>query len=223
MNSFIQLVLIKEMNLMFLRVKVGFTLSELLVALAVLGLIAAFAVPKVLTASGNATANAKVHKAAQAVVNGFEKWTQENGKNGTITLNEIMTVVNHSGILTTGIMDDHPNSTDVFDCATNTTCYKMLDGTVIFFYTADGSFVDTTNNDAIHFLVDPDGLSNGTAPLAVSDPSASVGFALYYNGRIRSRDNYKANTQLRFNGAISTGLGPTPNTDPPLDPTYYRQ
>ena len=110
---------------MRLSFNTGFTLTELLVGLGILGLIAAFAVPKVLTASGAALANAKVHKAAQAVVNGYEKWTQENGKNDTITLDQIMTMVQHNGRLTTGIMDDHPNSTDVFNCATNTTCYKI--------------------------------------------------------------------------------------------------
>ncbi|MCX5921513.1 MAG: prepilin-type N-terminal cleavage/methylation domain-containing protein [Candidatus Melainabacteria bacterium] len=204
---------------MRLSFNTGFTLTELLVGLGILGLIAAFAVPKVLTASGAALANAKVHKAAQAVVNGYEKWTQENGKNDTITLDQIMTMVQHNGRLTTGIMDDHPNSTDVFNCATNTTCYKMPDGAIIFFYTADGTFVGTSNNDAIHFLVDPDGRNTGVSSLSTSETGASVGFALYYNGRIRSRNNYRTNTQLQFDGAILTNLG----AESDQDPTYYSQ
>jgi prepilin-type N-terminal cleavage/methylation domain-containing protein len=40
----------------------GFTLSELLVSLAVLGLIAAFAIPKVLTAVGESSSRAMVVK-----------------------------------------------------------------------------------------------------------------------------------------------------------------
>lgn len=55
-----------------LNAKKGFTLSELLVSLAVLGLIAAFAVPKVLTSVGNSTLLANAKEALSTISGAYE-------------------------------------------------------------------------------------------------------------------------------------------------------
>lgn len=55
-----------------LNAKKGFTLSELLVSLAVLGLIAAFAVPKVLTSVGNSTLLANAKEALSTISGSYE-------------------------------------------------------------------------------------------------------------------------------------------------------
>jgi prepilin-type N-terminal cleavage/methylation domain-containing protein len=212
MNSFIQLVLIKEINLMFLRVKVGFTLSELLVALAVLGLIAAFAVPKVLTASWNATANAKVHKAAQAVVNGYEKWKQANGDALGMTGADLMTFVNFSSVITDGrVVDIHPGSGNFTCRATLTTsgnlegpCYRMPDGSMVYFIGHTGVAFTTNATSVLYFTVDPDAIESG----ANTQTNSGIGtsFFLYKNGRIRERGHLK--------GAADT---------PQFTPDYYRE
>ncbi|MCS6266153.1 MAG: prepilin-type N-terminal cleavage/methylation domain-containing protein [Vampirovibrio sp.] len=55
-----------------LNAKKGFTLSELLVSLAVLGLIAAFAVPKVLSSVGNSAFLANAKEAISTISNAFD-------------------------------------------------------------------------------------------------------------------------------------------------------
>ena len=55
-----------------LNAKKGFTLSELLVSLAVLGLIAAFAIPKVLSSVGNASFVANAKEAISTISSAFD-------------------------------------------------------------------------------------------------------------------------------------------------------
>jgi prepilin-type N-terminal cleavage/methylation domain-containing protein len=64
----------------------GFTLSELLVSLAVLGLIAAFAVPKVLTSVGNSTLLANAKEAISIITGALDSFKADNnGMLPTIT------------------------------------------------------------------------------------------------------------------------------------------
>jgi prepilin-type N-terminal cleavage/methylation domain-containing protein len=198
----------------------GFTLTELLVGLGILGLIAAFAVPKVLNASGAALANAKVHKGAQAVVQGFEKWTQENGKNPTTSVQNIMSMVQHNGQITDGrFVDWAPTGYDQLQCVasigsdTDALCYQMPDASVVMFVKhhsagtgTDLSFSQTGLN-MLYFGVDPDGIDGPTEKSALG---ITTGFFLYYNGRLRERGHVKGNM-----------AGPDRNSD--ITPDYYQQ
>ena len=188
---------------MRLSFNTGFTLTELLVGLGILGLIAAFAVPKVLTASGAALANAKVHKAAQAVVNGYEKWTQENGRNPTTTPVDVMTFVQHNGRITDGSkVDGVPSWLSsglpcVADPVTgiNGQCYRMPDGSILWFLgnqTASANYSSFGSGNAynsLHFGVDPDGIY--TAGTSKDSNSMSTAFFLSLNGRLRERGRAK--------------------------------
>ena len=197
---------------MRLSFNTGFTLTELLVGLGILGLIAAFAVPKVLTASGAALANAKVHKAAQAVVNGYEKWKQNNGDSLGMTGADIMTFVNYTSVITDGrVVDIHPLTGD-FTCSVTLTttwplggpCYQMPDGSMVFFMGHTG--VAFTANDAspLYFGVDPDAIESGANTQA--NNGIGTAFFLYKNGRLRERGHLK-------------GAGDKPQ----FTPNYYRE
>ena len=198
---------------MRLTVKTGFTLSELLVGLGIIGLIAAFAVPKVLNASGAAVANAKVHKAAQAVVNGYEKWVQENGNSENTTPANIMSIVQHNGLITDGRkMDFAPSYTEDFTCTdipSHTTftgiCYKMPDGAVLFFRSGIYDTFGQNPDKALFFAVDPDGFNINDNSQA--NNSNATAFWLYSNGRLRERGRLKI----------------LHASQPQYTPNYYRQ
>ena len=204
--------------MMRLNFNTGFTLTELLVGLGILGLIAAFAVPKVLTASGAALANAKVHKATQAVAQGFEKWAQENGKNPTTSVQNIMSMVQHNGQITDGrIVDWAPNSHDQIKCVasvgsyTDALCYQMPDASIVLFVNhfggggTDLTFANAGTTNGLYFGVDPDGIDG---PQDKSATGVSTAFVLSFNGRLRERGHLKNNT-LSF--------------QPQCTPDYYQQ
>jgi prepilin-type N-terminal cleavage/methylation domain-containing protein len=196
----------------------GFNLTELLIGLGVLGVIAAVAVPKVLNASTAAVANAKVHKAAQAVANGVQKWTEQNGQSGFTTPADIMTFVQHNGRITNNSrMDWVPNTGQDYTCRASTTptgtqanCYRMPDGAVIYFLGnlgAGNNFNTFGGNgfNGLYFGVDPDGIT--TADNSNDNTSAATAFIVYGNGRLRDRGRLK-------------GAG---GLQPQWTPTYYRQ
>lgn len=191
---------------MRLSFNTGFTLTELLVGLGILGLIAAFAVPKILTASAATTANAKVHKAAQAVVNGYEKWTQENGKTPNTSVQNVMSMVQHNGQITDGrVVDWAPNSSlDQISCVAyvgnvaQALCYLMPDSSIILFVNhfggssgTDLNFSNSGTTNALYFAVDPDGKDG---PQDKSATTVSTLFLLSYNGRLRERGRLKNST-----------------------------
>jgi prepilin-type N-terminal cleavage/methylation domain-containing protein len=207
----------KEMKWMFLKFKQGFTMSELLIGLGILGLIAAFSVPKLLNVSNAALANAKVHKAAQAVVNGLEKWTQENGRSASTTPANIMNVVQHNGLITDGrSVDWTPGTSDDFTCVTNpaadheSSCYQMPDGSVLFFIlhwsSADFTSFGTSPENSLYFGVDPDGIV--TEDTSRSSTSNTTAFYLSFNGRLRERGRLKDGSNT---------------LQPQWTPTYYQQ
>ncbi|MCS6267918.1 MAG: type II secretion system protein [Vampirovibrio sp.] len=201
---------------MRLTVKTGFTLSELLVGLGIIGLIAAFAVPKVLHASGAALANAKVHKAAQAVVNGYEKWQQNNSDSLGMTGADLMTFVNYSSLITDGRkIDIRPNDGRDFTCTTTLTttsanlagpCYQMPDGSMVYFMGHTGVAFTASNTSELYFGVDPDAVA--TSDFSQANDGVATNFMLYKNGRLRERGHLKGGS---FAG------------QPQSTPNYYRQ
>ncbi len=199
---------------MHLNIKAGFTLSELLVGLGIIGLIAAFAIPKVLNASSAALANAKVHKAAQAVANGLEKWTEQNGRSGETTPANIMNMVQHNGLITDGrLVDWVPNGDMDFTCSPSSvseyvgTCYQMPDGAVLYFIgSATWDTFGGNADNTLYFGVDPDGIT--TDDDTQSNTSAATAFFISSNGRLRERGRLKNSNH---------------SLQPQFTPEYYQQ
>jgi prepilin-type N-terminal cleavage/methylation domain-containing protein len=198
---------------MFLRIKKGFTLTELLVGLSILSLLGAVALPKILNASAGTTANAKVHNAAQAVTNGLERWTRENGRSNLTTPENIMSVVQHSGLAADGrVLDFTPSLNEDFTCRPTSTalyegtCYQMSDGAILYFIGSPtwDTFGGNANN-ALYFAIDPDGIASES--ISQDNNSVATAFLLYANGRLRERGRLRGNN----------------SGEPQWTPNYYRQ
>jgi prepilin-type N-terminal cleavage/methylation domain-containing protein len=161
----------------------GFTLAELLVALAILGVIATFAIPKVLQAQQDQRYNATAKEFMAAVENAYQQH-QLNGLVTTATTpHDLAIYFNYISRTTSGSIDYLPGGT-TYDCTVSVPCYKLANGS-IFTAPSTLSFSGNSSTHAIVMLFDPDGkVTDGGA---TNGPAKSVAAILYYNGRITSR------------------------------------
>lgn len=168
----------------------GFTLAELLIALAILGVIATFTIPKVLNTAGSSQNTAIAKEVAGMVSGAQQAYVQSNSivlgtTPGAFT--SFMNYVNFDTTNTTGA--------GIANCVTATPCLRLHNGGVLQ-YTAANSFGSTHNTAAVYFNLDPDGAGAATA----------VSFAAYLNGRLT--------TGTHATDADSTGEGGVVTVDP---------
>lgn len=144
----------------------GFTLAELLIALAILGVIATFTIPKILGSSQNGQ-NTAIFKEAMSMVSGaMQTELLSNGVAITDT--------------TAADLAQHMNYVSMASAAGVITLNLHNGGQLA--YTAAEDWDATT--DYMAFTIDPDG--SGTQP--------ATGIALYFNGRVTTGDNITTGT-----------------------------
>ena len=161
----------------------GFTLAELLIALALIGVIAVFTVPKVLNAQGNKEYIAKAKSAAASLAAAYSNYRLDYGTNNNITGTHIGAYLNYVKIQTSNEeIDDHFSASNTKDCDSNDYCYVLPSGGVIRTATTE-SFGDVNSTtSAIRFYFDPDG--KVTTDGSAGSPGKSVRFHLYVNGNV---------------------------------------
>lgn len=189
---------------------VGFTLAELLISLAILGVIATFTIPKVLQAQQGNQSNALAHEAAATISAAFQLYKQNYTLSGSTTAQALTQYMNYTKVVTSGQLDDIPGRDILYDCG-SLTCLKLHNGGILF-TDLGTTFNGTASTNAIYFFFDPDGV-RGTSGTA-DDPGKSVAFWLYYNGRITSAAHLVANTSYANNGGANT-------TGPDSDPSWF--
>lgn len=191
---------------------VGFTLAELLIALAILGMIATFTIPKILGAQQQSQSNTAAKEAASMIAGAYDNYKKDLGTAvpASTTLDALLPYLNYVSRLTTGTMDDHRPNNFSYDCSSaSITCLKLHSGGVLFWDNTVNFAGTNTTNANNYIFYDPDGIesSNGIA----DSPGKSVCFVLYYNGRLTSR----ANT---LTGTVSSAGTYNPGTH---DPSWF--
>lgn len=184
---------------------IGFTLAELLICLAILGLIAVFAIPKLLQAEQNNQHKAMA-KEAFASVSGTWITMKMDGRGTTNTYaSDILRALNYSQLDTTTTLDNFYGNTTT-TCSATSICVKLHNGGLLKSEAA-GAFGGSATTNAVFFLFDPDGaVTDGTT----NGPGKSLKFALYYDGFATDRDNVRVGTSN--NGST---YSPTTGTTPP--------
>ncbi|HEY9685852.1 MAG TPA: type II secretion system protein [Coleofasciculaceae cyanobacterium] len=192
----------------------GFTLAELLIALAILGVIATFTIPKVLQAQQD-NRNKAIAKEAVATISGaYQAYQLKNQPSASTKLLDLTPYMNYTKIDSSSgyLFDDTPGGTSAacgaggFSDGTMT-CLFLHNGAMI--ESPDGiNFGGTGTTNAVYFYIDPDGKYGGST----SGPSKSIVMFLYFNGKIANWGNASSNTVV--GNAGNSPYGPTPANDP---------
>ena len=167
----------------------GFTLSELLVSLAVLGLIAAFAIPKVLTAVGESSARAIGRETFGMISEAYQAIRANNNGNvpRSTTAQNLIDTMNYARAGTGG--NGQGGGTN------GTTASIVLQNAAQVAFDPADSFVSVTagTNGVIGFTIDPDG--SDTSGAADTNANGPITVYLGGDGRIwAGHTGYQAGT-----------------------------
>lgn len=189
----------------------GFTLAELLIALAIIGVITTFAIPKILQSQADTKFRA-IAKEVAGMISAAHTAHQLEGKLSSATnAAELTPYLNYVKLETGGApgctFDFNPGDTTIYGCDEypypGVAILRLHNGALLI---ADpNSFGGSAQNYVTWFMVDPDGQGTGRAD--------SLWFMLYYNGRITTWATCASGTQ------DSTGFWACP--DPGQDPAWF--
>jgi prepilin-type N-terminal cleavage/methylation domain-containing protein len=183
--------------------KEGFTLAELLIALAILGVIATFTIPKVLQSQADGKYNAIAKEAAGFVYAAYGQATLQ-GFNQNLQTRQLTPYLNYVKFDTTSVIDSHYGS-GTRPCDNNQPCILLHNGARV--QLTQNYFNGTANTNAIWFRVDPDGKETVTG--STTSPGKSVNFFIYANGRLTTGGGCLTGTTYDA-GVVPCGSGDDP-------------
>jgi prepilin-type N-terminal cleavage/methylation domain-containing protein len=184
----------------------GFTLAELLIALGILGVIATFTIPKILSAQQNNRYNAAAKEAAATISAAYKLYTLDNGLSSTAGFGNMTQYINYVSVDTSRTIDSKQTNSSI-TCSSGGPCIILHNGGAIRYISSN--FAGAADTNALEIYFDPNGTYGGTT----DGPDKAVDFFLYYNGRIATRGTLLPNTT-----ASGTSF-PTPS--PTLDPPWF--
>lgn len=185
----------------------AFTLSELLISLAILGVIATFTIPKVLQSQQDGKYKAITKEAVATISEAYQLYKLNNTVTGSTGISNMTSYLNYVQRDTTRLVDNKYNSATVdIDCAVFK-CYQLHNGAMLMHLNSWGSFGGTASTNGLLFLIDPDGkVTDGTT----QGPGKAVEFILFTNGQITGHFD-------SFPNGVSGGgaFTPDPGSQPP--------
>jgi prepilin-type N-terminal cleavage/methylation domain-containing protein len=163
----------------------AFTLAELLIALVILGVIAAFTIPKVLQSQQSQEWKATTKEASAMVSGAFQAYLLANKVSTATEFADLTPYMNYVALDTSSQIDRYYNSAGTFNCGdAGEICLRLHNGTMLRGHDeSDLSGYD--GNDAVHamfFEIDPDG--KVTTDGSATSPGKCVILILYANGRL---------------------------------------
>lgn len=177
----------------------GFTLAEVLIALALLGAIAAFTIPKIMVSQNNARFNSIAKETMATISEAYVLLKQsKNYEIPTTTIGaDLFPFMNTLGPVSVSI-DSVPVDSTIYDCSSaEYVCHRLSNGSVLLAHSASGiplySFGGTSTGHAINFLLDPDGRQ--------TNKQDSIAIWIFYNGKVTTASHLPPTGALRSSGA----------------------
>jgi prepilin-type N-terminal cleavage/methylation domain-containing protein len=203
-----------------LQTKQGFTLTELLIALGILGVIAAFTIPKVLPKGQGSSHKAVVKEAVAMMQGAYAAYQLNNSVSGDFRIAYITQHLNYVRVDTSSSFDGLNGRTGSHTCGSTAPCLRLHNGGLIHYWstaadtpTQRNYLGGTTNQHYVYFIVDPDGKL--TSPSNIEGPGRAMAFGLYYNGNVRPLVNCVVGDVTGESGSIiSYCPGDPPSTIP---------
>lgn len=174
----------------------AFTLTELLITVAILGIISTFTLAKVLSGPTSAQKYKAQGKAALIEVqNAYTKFRLDNAPLTTTGPKDLTPYINYVKVDTVSVLDLEPGST-----STNKPCYGVYSclnlhsgGTLRI---GPYQFGNSASTNMIYFYFDPNGKFDGDY--------SSLRFFLYFDGRVKTDGTISPNTQTFDTNAGTT-------------------
>jgi len=171
----------------------GFTLAELLISLSILGAIATFTIPKIITSQATSKYNAIAKESAAMVSEAYQLYQLQNTVSSTAGVEQLTPFMNYIATDSSTIIDDKQTG-GTYTCGGGSAnyCLRLHNGGILRYgRSVTYNFGGTNATDVVWFDIDPDGTTDGTT----NGPGKAVEFYLYYNGKITTR-GYVTNPAL---------------------------
>lgn len=182
----------------------GFSLSELLVALLILGQIATFTIPKVLQSQQSSQYKATTKELASMVAEAYSIYRLKNTPSQYTEIEDLTPYMNYIKKETSGSIDHVYGNSGSVSCNATAPCLQFANGAKLWYYgrwggpTSGNYFGGTANDRYIYVYIDPDGQLN--SPGTTNGPGKSVHISLYFNGRLSDLQSCKATDGTNFDG-----------------------
>jgi prepilin-type N-terminal cleavage/methylation domain-containing protein len=191
----------------------GFSLAEILIAMAIMGVLTAMTVPAILNSnnSANDKNNATLKDGASAVLTAYEQYRlSHTSVPSTMSMSDLTPYLNYVKVDTTSTIDSEQGGTSLTCTDVNVECLLLHNGGIVFDEKWNVQFGGTSDTNAIYFLFDPDGVYSNTT----NGPGKSTRLQLYRDGKITTIGTARSNSVTYQWGSWYT-YDAMPAMDPP--------